>query len=395
MTLKILVVGAGMYVCGRGTDSYGTVLPALYQAKKEGLVDSIGISATSQTSIEAFNAKNDSLAKVFGESLKIETYPKTKKNDDASYLEALNEEDYDCAIVVVPDHLHHRIAKELLQSGLHTLVVKPLTPDLESAKDLLSLCRSKGVYGAVEFHKRFDQINLMIKEKLQNKEIGDPLYILVEYSQRISVPLELFKAWASRTNIFQYLGIHYVDMIYFLTGFRPMRVMATGQKNRLVSHGIDTYDSVQAVIEWSDETSGKHFTSTILTNWIDPLCSTAMSDQKIKLIGTMGRIESDQKNRGLRMISDKKGVEDLNPYFSVISYDVDGNMRFTGYGNESINQFLRDCRSLKKRTISPDDLKGIRATFQEALVSTAVIEGVNKSLMQKGEWVYVRHIDGE
>ena len=37
------------------------------------------------------------------------------------------------------------------------------------------------------------------------------------------------------------------------------------------------------------------FTETILTNWIDPENSSAMSDQKIKFIGTKGRFEADQK----------------------------------------------------------------------------------------------------
>ena len=36
---NILIVGAGMYVTGRGSDSYGTILPALVNySKKEKLI---------------------------------------------------------------------------------------------------------------------------------------------------------------------------------------------------------------------------------------------------------------------------------------------------------------------------------------------------------------------
>ena len=34
---NILIVGGGMYVSGRGTKSYGTVLPAILEAKKKWL----------------------------------------------------------------------------------------------------------------------------------------------------------------------------------------------------------------------------------------------------------------------------------------------------------------------------------------------------------------------
>ena len=32
--LNLLIVGGGMYVCGRGTDNFGTILPAVLEAKK-------------------------------------------------------------------------------------------------------------------------------------------------------------------------------------------------------------------------------------------------------------------------------------------------------------------------------------------------------------------------
>jgi len=44
--------------------------------------------------------------------------------------------------------------------------------------------------------------------------------------------------------------IHYLDIIYFLTKAVPVRVMATGQKRWLRAQGVDTYDSIEAVIEW-------------------------------------------------------------------------------------------------------------------------------------------------
>ena len=86
------------------------------------------------------------------------------------------------------------------------------------------------VYGLVEFHKRLDHANLKIKDSIDSGLIGDLLYVHVEYSQRRSIPSEIFSKWVEGTNIFQYLGVHYVDIIYFVTGYLPKRLVATGQK---------------------------------------------------------------------------------------------------------------------------------------------------------------------
>ena len=181
-----------------------------------------------------------------------------------------------------------------------------------------------------------------------------------------------------------------MDIVYFFTNSLPIRVMAIGQKNLLINEGIDAYDAIQTVIEWRDKTSGKKSVSTILTNWIDPLSTSAMSDQKIKVIGTLGRMESDQKNRGVRLISDTKGIEDINPYFSDFYYDIsDEPMNFEGYGCDSVLQFIVDSQSIISKEKAPEDMKGLRATFEEALISTAVIEAVNISLRNDNKWIII------
>ena len=143
--------------------------------------------------------------------------------------------------------------------------------------------------------------------------------------------------------------------------------------------GIDTYDSIQAVVTW--ENNNDSFISTHLTNWIDPDCSSAMSDQKISLIGTKGRLSCDQKNRGVQVVTDKNGINDINPYFNLKTYDTySGRMCMSGYGLKSIIQFLKDVENFINGEISPKDLKSNRPSFQSSIVSTSVIDSLNKSL---------------
>jgi hypothetical protein len=166
--------------------------------------------------------------------------------------------------------------------------------------------------------------------------------------------------------------------------------MAVGQKDFLETEGIDTYDAIQVSIEWVYPETARKFNSTILTNWVDPHITSAMSDQKIKYIGTLGRVECDQKERGLRVVSDAQGIEDINPYFSDFRFDVDDRMfEFRGYGYESIWHFLQDCTRIKRGEATWQDFRGLRATFQDARVSTAVIEAVAQSLKENGNWITI------
>ena len=51
---------------------------------------------------------------------------------------------------------------------------------------------------------------------------------------------------------------------------------------------------MQLVVEWERKDGGQ-FVSTHITNWIDPDETSAMSDQKINVVGTKGRFQADQK----------------------------------------------------------------------------------------------------
>jgi predicted dehydrogenase len=314
-------------------------------------------------------------------------YPKGNTINSKAYRSLIKmSNEPGCAIIAVPDHLHTNIARDCLNNNLATLVVKPLATNINDAKELIKIQKEKKIYGATEFHKRYDRQNLKIKEALNNGEIGDPLYFIVEYSQRKNIPFKTFSKWVDKTNVFQYLGVHYVDIIYFVTGAIPKRIRAQGQTGWLKQQGLNTYDTIHTIIEW-ELRKDKIFLSFIHTNWIDPVNTSAMSDQRIKVIGTKGRIEADQKNRGLQKITDSFGIEDINPDFCNTYPMPDGNISYQGYGIESINTFLNDVQNLYDGNIIPKDLEGKRPTFSDSLISVAVVEAANVSLAKQGSWV--------
>jgi len=387
--MKILIVGSGMYVTGRNNSGIGTLLSCMAQISKTMPVDLTVVSRGKSV----FEDVSQALKRI-NTAIKSDLQAQTSALGD-NYIENLkkicSESAFDCAIVSIPDDLHFEYTKALLEENIHCLVVKPLTPTAKEAAELIEIQRKKNLYGAVEFHKRWDETNLSIKKALKDNKIGKIDYFTVDYSQKISIPMKTFKQWSEKSNIFQYLGVHYVDLIYFLTGFKPIKALAYGTNGILKESGINTFDSVHALIEWQNpENTCEKFISSFNTNWIDPDCTSAMSDQKYKVIGTKGRIECDQKNRGIELVSETTGIQAVNPYFSEYLPDEDGNLQYGGYALKSVGRFVKDVQDIRSGKISPAELEDKRPSFKQSLISTAVIDAVNESLEKASQWVEVK-----
>lgn len=383
--IKVLIVGGGMYVSGRGSKNYGTVFPAVLEAIKQNKISDLCLVTTNYTS--AYNSQKAfvSLAKKMGLKKKINYYPKKNSNKE-NYINVAKIFKPDVAIISIPDHLHYRVAISLMKLKIHCLLVKPLTTNISNAKKMIEVKNKHNLICEVEFHKRFDQANKLIKDKINNNNIGKVQYSIIEYSQQKHIPLNIFKKWSSKSNIFQYLGVHYVDLLYWITEFVPISVTAWGQKDFLKNKNINTWDSIQVIIKWKS-IKNEYFISSHFTNWIDPNESSALSDQKISIIGTKGRIVSDQKNRGMQIVADKVGVQDINPYFTSFTKNYNNKLEFSGYGINSIISYIDNViKFLDTGVYLGDD----RPTFDQALYSTAVLEACKKSLENKNKTINIK-----
>jgi len=129
------------------------------------------------------------------------------------------------------------------------------------------------------------------------------------------------------------------------------------------------------------------FNQTLVVNWVDPNNSSSMSYQKIKFCGTKGNYESDQKNRGIKIISDNNDFQEPNPDFCQTFSLDEKNIYWKGYGIKSITNFLNIVN--KNFSTNQKSLKFLNkstSSFEEALISTAVIEAASKSLKNNFVW---------
>ena len=382
--LEIILIGSGYYVCGKNKNNYGTILPAILSfAKLNSFKINIVVGINKKNSAETFSIKIDQLRKILSVEDLVSYEFIYCEGSPVNFITKYNSKcDLKAGIISVPDHLHFWWAEHLIKSKIPLLVVKPLTLKLKDSIKLFNLSKKLSTPIYVEFHKRFDRQLKFAKDSFQKGLIGDPLYAFTEYTQKKEVPLENFKNWANFTNIFSYLGVHYVDAIRYITAAIPKRVSATGQKQFLIKHGIDTYDTIQCNLEW-EINNKKRFNQIIVCSWIESNQSSAMSKQDLHMIGTNGRLDCEQKDRGLKLLTDNTATEDINPDFTRM-YSYNESNIFEGYGIDSVMNFINNIAFNYSQT------KDSRlCSVKESLFSTAVIENCFKSLKQNSEWIKI------
>ena len=144
----------------------------------------------------------------------------------------------------------------------------------------------------------------------------------------------------------------------------------------------NTFDSIQCNIEWQSK-DNHIFNQIILSSWIESNKATSMSKQDFHLIGTNGRIDCEQKERGIKVLTDKTSTEDVNPDFTRI-YSLNKSNIFEGYGIDSIINFISHILEGK---FSETDNR--MCSVKESLYSTAVIEAAHQSLKRNSEWIEI------
>ena len=91
-SMNILVIGTGLYVSGKGTSGHGTILPAIFEWKRndksEGVIHFV---STSVESANQLSSKADQLVEKTGVKIKLESYPRSGPRDEFAYRKVLDE----------------------------------------------------------------------------------------------------------------------------------------------------------------------------------------------------------------------------------------------------------------------------------------------------------------
>jgi predicted dehydrogenase len=81
------------------------------------------------------------------------------------YLEMIKHKDVDVAIVATPPANHAEIALSLLKNGIHVILEKPATLNLDDLKSIISFAKYKNLYVDTMFHWQYANEVLFVKQK--------------------------------------------------------------------------------------------------------------------------------------------------------------------------------------------------------------------------------------
>ena len=290
------------------------------------------------------------------------------------YNEMLADANIDAVTVVTPDHLHKPITLAAAAAGKHILVEKPLDVTVEGCRAMVEAARTAGVLLQVDFHKRYDPEHMAMERRVSAGELGEILYGSVCMEDRIEVPSEWLARWAPSSSPGWFLGTHFYDLVRWVIKSDAKTVFARGHKGLLRDeYGIDTWDAINATVEFENGA-----VVSFDTSWILPKSFEAIVNQEIRLVGTKGVWEIDSQYRGSRSCIVEEGMRTWNNNFMRESTDKQGRTIYKGYGIESIEDFAYNVQAIKNGA-SIESLAGTYPSGEDGLQVTKIGVAVHQS----------------
>jgi predicted dehydrogenase len=191
----------------------------------------------------------------FSESRKIaaaEMHPEARIF--SSLEEALGSVTCDAVVVATPSHTHFHLAKAALMAGLHVIVEKPLSTNLDEARELTGLAKSRGLILLVDHTYVYSPAIEMMRKMVLGGELGDLVYF-----DSTRVNLGLFQPDVS---VLWDLAVHDLAILQRITGRVPNRVSAAGGL-----HHRAKYEAASFLTLYYDDMFFAH----INVSWLSPM----------------------------------------------------------------------------------------------------------------------------
>ncbi|MBC8870615.1 MAG: Gfo/Idh/MocA family oxidoreductase [Planctomycetes bacterium] len=398
--LDIVIVGGGMI-------TQDQILPSLYQLQRQDVIGAIKICALNSAPL-AVLAESKRFADAFpGQG--FEPYPSLDVPPDQMHPDLFKEviaslPPGNMVVVAVPDHFHDPVVRLALENDQHVLAVKPLVPTYAEAAEIEELASAKGRFVGVEYHKRFDRRALDARGLYRAGRFGEfrcgEAKMIEPYYYRHSN----FQNWFTKENSdpFTYVGCHYVDLVYFITGLRPVEVSVRGVEGTFPNGNVG-YMWAQGRVVWEN---GALLSITDGLGYPDEAAGT--NDQCLVMYcegDDCGAIlKHDDQYRGVRhgYVDRQAGTmfRFVSPdYFRMVPWEGDG-LKPVGYGFESIEGLIlgakrvnaaadglagQEALAARQRVLLEIDDRGILATPSNSSINELVTEAARLSIARDGQ----------
>jgi predicted dehydrogenase len=145
--------------------------------------------------------------------------------------EILNDSNVDVVHVTTPNQLHHPMVKAVLGAGKHVMCEKPLAMNSKESAELVELAEKSGLAAGVNYNMRFYPLNLELKHRIQNGEMGQIHSIVGSYVQDWLLysgdyNWRVLKEEGGALRAVSDIGTHWLDLIQFISGLKAVEVLA-------------------------------------------------------------------------------------------------------------------------------------------------------------------------
>ena len=408
--LDVTIVGGGMI-------TNDLLLPSLYHLQRIGVIHKIDICALDSPPLKAL-ADSGELHEAFpGQD--FTPHPSLVAAPDKKFPELYKEVIAAMAagnmvVVAMPDHLHYEAVMHALRHDQNVLCVKPLVLKYDEAVEIEKLAAEKGRLVGIEYHKRFDRRSLVAKRGYARGEFG--AFVLGEakliepYYYRFSN----FQNWftCEHTDPFTYIGCHYVDLVHFITGLKPVEVSVYGVKGRF-PNGNEAYLWSHGRVRWENGAL-----LSVLNGLGYPDAAAGSNDQGLIMYcegeGQTGLIFHDDHHRGVAY-SYLEGVGPGGSQYNYVSPDFFRTVPWEGpgykpigYGYESVAGITQTVHRIgnetaglgpgaalarRRQLIREVDAKGLIATPANSHINELVVEAARMSVLQSAAAVRIVYGD--
>jgi len=305
---------------------------------------------------------------------------------ETPWVDMFRDHEIDILHIATPDSLHYAPAICALTHGAHLMIEKPLALHVAEADEIIASAAERGLVAGVDMHKRYDPCHRFVFEEIV-PQIGTPLYGRAVLEEPLEVSTKTFR-WASTSNPFSYVGVHWLDLFTHYLDATPVSVHAVGQKELLATWDreggdapIDTFDAMQVSVDYEGG-----LRVYFVNNWINPDEFEAPVNQEMELVGTRGKVEFDQQDRGLRATIAGVGTRTFNPHFTAdVSRPGSNAKAYDGYGKDSIVAIVAAAADV---ILGHRDLAGVAGTYPDAASSRSSV-----AVLEAAELVASRNLE--
>lgn len=158
--------------------------------------------------------------------------------EEMAQAEAAREDGIDFVSIVVQNHLHFAVAKCFLEAGINVICDKPLTVDLEQAKELKKIVDKSGLVFALTHNYTGYPMVKEARRMVKEGELGRLLKVVAEYPQGYAVgDVEgegsgAISNWradpkiAGQSNCMGDIGTHAHNLTKYITGLEVEELAA-------------------------------------------------------------------------------------------------------------------------------------------------------------------------